>query len=109
MAEIYHHLSEWKQRHEERKKDPMVRVSEFIDRQYIPDHTDLEGITPNTLRNGVLDALCGRLRSTPAGLVGYIEAPDAEQAIEEAISAFGSPTPSNRSSWRRICEHQSWP
>jgi hypothetical protein len=30
-----------------------------------------------------------RIRSTPAALIGYVEAPDAEQAIEEAIRAFG--------------------
>ena len=30
-----------------------------------------------------------RIRSTPAALIGYVEAPDAEQAIVEAIRAFG--------------------
>jgi hypothetical protein len=30
-----------------------------------------------------------RIRSTPAALIGYVKAPDAEQAIKEAIGAFG--------------------
>jgi 1,2-phenylacetyl-CoA epoxidase PaaB subunit len=30
-----------------------------------------------------------RLKSTPAALVGYVNAPDQEQAIAEAIEAFG--------------------
>jgi hypothetical protein len=30
-----------------------------------------------------------RVRATPAALIGYVEAPDAERAIEEAIRAFG--------------------
>jgi hypothetical protein len=34
-----------------------------------------------------------RIRSTPAALVGYVEAPDAERAIEEAIRAFGITDP----------------
>jgi hypothetical protein len=34
-----------------------------------------------------------RIRSTPAALIGYVEAPDAEQAIKEAIRAFGVTDP----------------
>jgi hypothetical protein len=30
-----------------------------------------------------------RIRSTPAALIGHVEAPDAEQAIKEAIRQFG--------------------
>jgi hypothetical protein len=30
-----------------------------------------------------------RIRGTPAALIGYVKASDAEQAIEEAIKAFG--------------------
>jgi hypothetical protein len=30
-----------------------------------------------------------RIRSTPAALVGYVEAPDAEQAVKEAIATYG--------------------
>jgi hypothetical protein len=34
-------------------------------------------------------------------LIGHIEAPDAEQAIEEAIRQLELQTPSNRSGWQR--------
>ena len=34
-----------------------------------------------------------RIRSTPAALIGHVEAPDAEQAIEEAIRQFGIADP----------------
>ena len=37
-----------------------------------------------------------RIRGTPATLIGYVEAPDAEQAIEEAIKAFGITDPEQR-------------
>jgi hypothetical protein len=30
-----------------------------------------------------------RIRSSPAAFVGYVEAPDAERAIKEAIEQFG--------------------
>jgi hypothetical protein len=30
-----------------------------------------------------------RIRSTPAALIGHVEAPNAEQAIQEAIREFG--------------------
>ena len=30
-----------------------------------------------------------RIRSTPAAFIGYVEAPDAEQAIQAAISQYG--------------------
>jgi hypothetical protein len=29
-----------------------------------------------------------RIRSTPAALIGYVQAPDADQAIEEAIAKY---------------------
>jgi hypothetical protein len=34
-----------------------------------------------------------RIRSTPATLIGHVEAPDAEQAIKEAIRLFGIADP----------------
>jgi hypothetical protein len=34
-----------------------------------------------------------RIRSTPAALIGHVEAPDAEQAIEAAIRQFGIADP----------------
>jgi hypothetical protein len=34
-----------------------------------------------------------RIRSTPAALIGYVEAPVAAQAIKEAIRAFGITDP----------------
>jgi len=34
-----------------------------------------------------------RIRSTPAALIGHVEAPDAEQAIKEAIREFGITDP----------------
>jgi hypothetical protein len=34
-----------------------------------------------------------RIRSTPAALIGHVEAPDAEQAIREAIRQFGITDP----------------
>ena len=37
-----------------------------------------------------------RIRATPAALIGYVEAPDAEEAIKEAIRAFGITDPEQR-------------
>jgi hypothetical protein len=37
--------------------------------------------------------LITRIRSTPAALIGHVEAPDAEQAIKEAIRQFGITDP----------------
>jgi hypothetical protein len=37
-----------------------------------------------------------RIRSTPAALIGHVEAPDAEQAIREAIRQFGIAEPEQR-------------
>jgi hypothetical protein len=34
-----------------------------------------------------------RIRGTPAAFVGYVEAPDAEQAVKAAISQFGISNP----------------
>jgi hypothetical protein len=34
-----------------------------------------------------------RIRSTPAALIGHVEAPDAEQAIKEAISKYAITNP----------------
>jgi hypothetical protein len=34
-----------------------------------------------------------RIRATPAALIGYVNAPDAEQAIKEAIREFGITDP----------------
>jgi hypothetical protein len=34
-----------------------------------------------------------RIRSTPAALIGHVEAPDAEQVIKEAIREFGITDP----------------
>jgi hypothetical protein len=33
--------------------------------------------------------LVSRIKSTPAAVVGYVDAPDAESAIKEAIEKFG--------------------
>jgi hypothetical protein len=37
-----------------------------------------------------------RLRSSPAALIGYVEAPDAEQAICVAIREFGVTNPEHQ-------------
>jgi hypothetical protein len=34
-----------------------------------------------------------RIRSTPAVLIGYVQAPDAEQAVKEAIVRYGISNP----------------
>jgi hypothetical protein len=34
-----------------------------------------------------------RIRSTPARFIGYVQAPDAEQAVKEAIAQFGISNP----------------
>jgi hypothetical protein len=34
-----------------------------------------------------------RIRSTPAVLIGYVQAPDAEQAVKEAIARYGISNP----------------
>jgi hypothetical protein len=43
-----------------------------------------------------------RIRSTPAVEIGTVEAPDAEQAIEEAIKEFGITNPRIRTGWWRV-------
>lgn len=35
-------LAEWQRKHDEDKKNPMMSVSELIQREYIPEHPDLE-------------------------------------------------------------------
>jgi len=47
-----------------------------------------------------------RIRSTPAAFIGYVEAPNAEQAIEMAISRYGikSPHEQARLSAQRVRE-----
>ena len=34
-----------------------------------------------------------RIRATPARLIGYVQAPDAEQAVKEAIAQYGIDNP----------------
>ena len=34
-----------------------------------------------------------RIRATPARLIGYVQAPDAEQAVKEAIARYGIDNP----------------
>jgi hypothetical protein len=34
-----------------------------------------------------------RIRSTPARFIGYVQAPDAEQAVKEAIARYGISNP----------------
>ena len=41
-----------------------------------------------------------RIRSTPAAVIGHVEAPDAEQASKEAIRSSASRIPSTRSGWQ---------
>jgi hypothetical protein len=38
-----------------------------------------------------------RLKKTPATLIGYVNAPDQEQAIKKAIESFGVKDPHQRS------------
>jgi hypothetical protein len=38
-----------------------------------------------------------RLKGTPAALIGYVNAPDQEQAIKRAIEAFGISDPVRQS------------
>jgi hypothetical protein len=38
-----------------------------------------------------------RLKSTPAALIGYVNAPDQEQAIKKAIESFGIKDPQQQS------------
>jgi hypothetical protein len=42
-----------------------------------------------------------RIRSTPATLIGHVEAPDAEQAIKEPILQFGIADPEQQ---KRLAE-----
>jgi hypothetical protein len=39
------------------------------------------------------------IKSTPARLIGYVQAPDAEQAVKEAIARYGIDTPKSRPGW----------
>jgi hypothetical protein len=41
-----------------------------------------------------------RIRSTPAALIGHVEAADAEQAIREAISNTRSPARRSKIDWQ---------
>jgi hypothetical protein len=41
-----------------------------------------------------------RICATPAALIGYVEASDAEEAIKEAIRACGITNPDARSGWQ---------
>jgi hypothetical protein len=34
-----------------------------------------------------------KIKSTPARLIGYVQAPDAEQAVKEAIAQYGISNP----------------
>jgi hypothetical protein len=42
-----------------------------------------------------------RIKASPAAVLGHVNAPDAEQAIKEAIGSSASRTPNNRSVWQR--------
>jgi hypothetical protein len=47
-----------------------------------------------------------RIRSTPAALIGHVQAPDADQAIKEAISKYAitDPDEQNRLAAQRVKE-----
>jgi hypothetical protein len=40
-----------------------------------------------------------RIRATPARLIGYVKAPDAEQAVKEAIARYGIDNPQGPRRW----------
>jgi hypothetical protein len=40
-----------------------------------------------------------RIKGTPARLIGYVQARDAEQAVKEAIAGTGSTTRKSRPGW----------
>jgi hypothetical protein len=44
---------------------------------------------PKRLEQKIFQWRITRTRSTPAALIGHVQAPDAEQAIKEAIREFG--------------------
>jgi hypothetical protein len=45
-----------------------------------------------------------RIRATPARLIGYVQAPDAEQAVKEAIVGTGSTIRKSRPTGRTAGE-----
>ena len=47
-----------------------------------------------------------RIRSTPAALIGYVQAPDADQAVKEAIANYevGKPHEQARLAAQRVKE-----
>jgi hypothetical protein len=40
-----------------------------------------------------------RIRATPARLIGYVQAADAEQAVKEAIARYGIDNPQEQAGW----------
>jgi hypothetical protein len=54
---------------------------------YIP------GMSKRSPRSKLYEWCTTRIRSTPAAFVSYVEAPDADQAIEAAILQYGIKSP----------------
>ena len=53
-----------------------------------------------------------RIRATPARLIGYVQAPDAEQAVKEAIARYGidkGAGPAGRAADERDRLDADWP
>jgi hypothetical protein len=53
----------------------------------------MAGAMPKRPSTKIYEWRITRIRSTPAALIGHVEAPDAEQAIRDAIRQFGITDP----------------
>ena len=53
----------------------------------------IRDMSKRSLRSKLYEWRITRIRGTPAAFIGYVEAPDAEQAIQAAISRYEISSP----------------